>query len=71
MCRFEPAGAWGGLQDLFAAQEEARRLIFPPDKVWAIKAVRDLDLKLEPVEGGEPTRPFLLYIAGNQAKFRV
>jgi hypothetical protein len=52
MCRFEPADAWVGLQDLFAAQGEARRLSFPPDKVWAVKAVQDLDLKLERVEDG-------------------
>ncbi|NUR01563.1 MAG: hypothetical protein HOY79_35050 [Streptomyces sp.] len=71
MCRFEPADAWTDLQSLFAAQEEARRLRFPPDKVWAVKAIKDLDLNLERVDDGTVTKPTLLYIEGTKAQFRA
>jgi hypothetical protein len=71
ICRFEPAEGWHQVQQLFADQAEARRLGFPEDRVSAIKAVRDLGLKLERVSDGEIISPLLLYIEGDEAQFRA
>ncbi|MHC0433829.1 hypothetical protein ACX6XY_27215 [Streptomyces sp. O3] len=70
VCRFEPEDGWWALQPLFEAQSEARRLGFPEDKVWAIKAVRDLGIELHPVNSGEVIRPMLIYITNEEATFR-
>ncbi len=70
ICRFEPAEGWLQVKHLFAAQAEARRLGFPEDKVWAVKAVRDLGLELQHVSNGAVINPLLLYIDGSDAQFR-
>ncbi|MCC3766282.1 hypothetical protein [Streptomyces sp. UNOC14_S4] len=69
-CRFEPSGEWDSLSTLFEAQEEARAMNFPEDMVWSIAAVRDLDLELHPVDGGEVIRPVMIYIGKEQSSFR-
>ncbi|MFI1972835.1 hypothetical protein BLA24_30990 [Streptomyces cinnamoneus] len=69
-CRFEPSGEWDSVSPLFEAQEEARAMNFPEDMVWSIAAVRDLNLELHPVDGGENIRPVMICIGMEQSSFR-
>ncbi|WP_327328160.1 hypothetical protein OG735_40820 [Streptomyces sp. NBC_01210] len=71
VCHFEPSDGWESLSSLFEVQAEARRTGFPEDKVWAIKAVRELHLELHPVIDGEVLKPMLIYIEGAEARFRL
>ncbi|RPE38613.1 hypothetical protein EDD90_1519 [Streptomyces sp. Ag109_O5-1] len=70
LCRFVPGVGWSELSPLFAAQEEARRQHFPEQLIGAIAAVRDLDVELRPVAGGEPIRPWMIYLTEGRASFR-
>ncbi|MEU1202686.1 hypothetical protein ABZ446_41620 [Streptomyces sp. NPDC005813] len=70
LCRFVPGAGWSELSPLLAAQEEARRQQFPKHLIGAIAAVRDLDVELRPVAGGEPIRPWMIYLADGRASFR-
>ncbi|MFE9559420.1 hypothetical protein ACFYOD_39110 [Streptomyces sp. NPDC006703] len=70
LCRFVPGAGWDELGPLFAAQEEARRQNFPEHLIEAIAAVRDLGVELRPVAGGEPIRPWMIYLSEGRPSFR-
>ncbi|MFJ6478687.1 MULTISPECIES: hypothetical protein [unclassified Streptomyces] len=70
LCRFVPAAGWDELGPLFAAQEEARRERFPEHLIGALAAVRELGVELRPVVGGEPIRPWMIYLSEGRSSFR-
>lgn len=70
LCRFVPAVGWDELSPLFAAQEETRSRGFPEHLIGAVVAVRELHVEMRDVAGGEPIRPWMIYLAEGRASFR-
>lgn len=63
---------WEAVRPLFDVQNDAAREGLPPDKGWATKELRDRGVELRPLGGetGPVLTPFMIYVDGDQARFR-
>ncbi|MFB6478683.1 hypothetical protein [Streptomyces virginiae] len=72
-CTFEPLEGWKGVRPLFDVQNQAAKERFPADKVWATKEIRDRGVELRPPKSGAGPviEPFMIYVDGDRARFRL
>ncbi|MFD4915035.1 hypothetical protein ACFWNR_17650 [Streptomyces virginiae] len=72
-CTFEPVEGWEGVRPLFDVQNQAAKERFPADKVWATREIRDRGVELRPPESGAGPviEPFMIYVDGDRARFRL
>ncbi|MFD7915104.1 hypothetical protein ACFV30_31020 [Streptomyces sp. NPDC059752] len=71
-CTFEPLEGWEAVRPLFDVQNDAAKEGFPADKGWATKEIRDRGVELRPLESeaAPVIEPFMIYVDGDQARFR-
>ncbi|GGU44218.1 hypothetical protein [Streptomyces violascens] len=69
-CRFSPADGWEAAKEIFEEQAAAVDSGNAIAMVGPIEAVKQMDLKLFPVSGGDPITPVIIQIRGETASFR-
>jgi hypothetical protein len=72
VCRFAATPAFAGIRPLFEAELD----LFDHYVDWdtwetAYRQIAELDLSLDPIQGGEPLQDFLLHVEGDAAWFKV
>jgi hypothetical protein len=72
VCRFEATPAFASIRPLFEAELD----LFDHYADWdtwetAYRQIADLELSLDPIQGGEPLQDFLLHVEGDTAWFKV
>ncbi|MDC0766751.1 hypothetical protein [Streptomyces sp. HD] len=69
-CEFALSKGWEQVEHLFQAQATAVDSGDQQRMSEAIGAVRNLQLKLHPSDGGEAITPIMIHIRGRKANFR-